>query len=205
MQGAPPSWLEEWSRAPCARDEAFRRFDALGPIEPEQMAGRWRGRGCPTGHPLDGVLERLGWYGKAFEPPDRAHPLLFATPAGGLVAIDPAFLPVRLPLHWPALARSAAARIGFAAVRPLLATTRPAATLRRVRYRGVVSTAMAYDRKPIVDHFRAISADTILGVMEAPRQPPYFFRLVRDRAVAGRTGAEPAEEVEHDRWWREER
>ncbi len=188
MTAAPPAWLDTWSRQPCTRAEAFRRFDALAAVEPAQMVGRWRGRGCPTGHPLDGVLERLGWYGKAFEPPDRAHPLLFARPSGGPVALDPRFLPVRLPLRWPALARGAAARSGFAAVRPLLATTRPAATLRCLTYRGVSTTAMAYDRKPIVDYFRAISADAVLGVMETPGLPPYFFRLERERPAT----AEPA-------------
>ena len=192
MTAAPPAWLDEWSRTPCGRDEAFRRFDALAAVEPAQMVGRWRGRGCPTGHPLDFVLERLGWYGKAFEPPDRAHPLLFARPSGGLVALDPRFLPVRLPLRWPGLARGAAARSGFAAVRPLLATTRPAATLQRRRHRGVVTTAMAYDRKPIVDYFRAISADAVLGVMETPGLPPYFFRLERERPAADEDAAEPA-------------
>jgi hypothetical protein len=175
-----PSRLEEGLAAPRDRAEAFRRFDGLAAVEPEAMMGRWRGRSWPTGHPLDGLLEEVGWYGKSFEPPDRAHPLLFGKGPGGLVAIDPFFLPVGLPMRWPVLARNAPSRAAFAATRSLLRTTRHAAALRRVRYRGVVSAAMVYHRKPITDHFRRIAADEILGVMEAPGVAPYFFLLARD-------------------------
>ena len=46
-----------WQIAP----KALSCFDALQSVEPEAMIGRWRGAGLPTGHPLDGVLELLGW------------------------------------------------------------------------------------------------------------------------------------------------
>jgi hypothetical protein len=62
---------------PISSGEALRRFDALQGVEPEAMLGRWRGATLATGHPLDGVLEKLGWYGKAFESVDSVHPLLF--------------------------------------------------------------------------------------------------------------------------------
>lgn len=175
------SWLEEWPSVPCDGPEAFRRFDALEAVEPDELMGRWRGRSCPTGHPLDGLLEALGWYGKAFAPPDRAHPLLFERGAGGPVAIDPRFLPARLALRWPALAHSQPVRAAFAALRPLLVTTRPAAVLRRATYRGVASTAMVYRHKPITDHFRRAATDRVLGVMAMRGARPFFFLLVRDR------------------------
>ena len=187
MSAVPP-WLSEWLAAPCPCREAFRRFDQLAAVAPEQMIGRWRGRSCPTGHPFDGLLERLGWYGKAFEPPDRAHPLLFENAAGGLVALDPRWLPAAVPGRWPGLARSAPVRAAFAAARPLLATTLPAAALRRVEHRGIRTTAMIYDRKPIIDYFRRLAADQLLGVMEAPGEPPYFFLLVRDGGSAEANG-----------------
>jgi hypothetical protein len=69
-----------------------------------------------------------------------------------------------------------------------LATTRPAAALRRVEHRGVRTTAMIYERKPIIDYFRRVAADQLLGVMEAPGEPPYFFLLVRDRGSAEASG-----------------
>jgi len=171
---------EAWLRIPCDRAEAFRRFDGLAAVEPQEMMGRWRGRSCPTGHPLDGLLEALGWYGKSFEPPDRAHPLLFGRTPGELVALDPSCLPVSLPRRWRTLAHGGAARAAFTAARPLLATERPAAALRRVRYRGLSSCAMVYHRKSIIDHFRRIAADQVLGVMEAAGERPYFFLLTRD-------------------------
>jgi hypothetical protein len=175
-----PFGLDEWLCTPCDRAEAFPRFDGLAAVEPREMMGRWRGRSCPAGHPLDGLLEALGWYGKSFEPPDRAHPLLFGESPDALVALDPTFLPASLPRRWPALAHGAATRGAFTAAWSLFATTRPAAALRRVRWRGLESCAMVYRRKPITDHFRRIAADRVLGVMEARGEQPYFFLLTRD-------------------------
>ena len=102
------------------RVDALSSFDTLAGLEPEFMIGRWRGAGLPTGHPLDGVLELLGWYGKAFESADRVHPLLFRTRSGEVIPLDPRFMPVRLALRWPALAKSAPVRMAFVACRPLL-------------------------------------------------------------------------------------
>jgi len=175
-----PPWLAEWLRHRTDCGEAQRRFESLAPIEPDELLGRWRGTSCPTGHALDGLLEALGWYGKAFEPPDRAHPLLFRTGSGRLVALDPSFLPVGVPLRWPVLARSAPARAAFAATRPLLTTRRPAARVRRVEHCGVASATMIYDRQPITDHFRRLAPDKVLGLMEMPGERPYYFLLVRD-------------------------
>ena len=100
------------------------------------MIGQWRGAGLPTAHPLDGILEALGWYGKAFVTVDRVHPLLFRTRSGAVIPLDPAFMPVRAALRWPALARSAPARAAFAAGRALLRTGHSAAKLRAVTFRG---------------------------------------------------------------------
>jgi hypothetical protein len=47
---------------------------------------------------------------------------------------------------------------------------------------------MIYERKPIIDYFRRVAADQLLGVMEAPGEPPYFFLLVRDRGSAAASG-----------------
>ena len=70
------------------------RFDALQSVKPEALIGRWRGAGLPTRYPLDGVLESLGWYGKAFESAERVHPLLFRTGSGEVIPLDPRFMPV---------------------------------------------------------------------------------------------------------------
>jgi hypothetical protein len=85
---AGPRWLENLlaGRADCA--DALSCFDALTGLEPKFMIGRWRGAGLQTGHPLDGALEALGWYGKAFESADRVDSLLFRTRSGAGVPLD---------------------------------------------------------------------------------------------------------------------
>jgi hypothetical protein len=52
------------------------------------MIGLWTGRGIPSGHPLDGVLENLGWFGKWFTPAMRADALLFRFDDRRLIPID---------------------------------------------------------------------------------------------------------------------
>jgi len=55
------------------------------------------------------------------------------------------------------------------------------ARLRRIEYRGVVSTAMIYDRLPIIDHFRAIDDDTLMGLMETRGRRGAAFYLMRKK------------------------
>lgn len=173
-----PSWLRKWRRGSLAPAAALARFDGLPAVAPQDMLGEWRGTELATGHPLDGLLEALGWYGKRLEREDRVHPLLFGA-SGRVAAIEPGLLPVRAALRWPRLARSNAARTAFRALRPVLATRRPAARLRTLETRGRASAAMIYDRQPIIDHFRAIDETRVLGMMEMREAPPFFFLLVR--------------------------
>ncbi|HEX2315098.1 MAG TPA: DUF4334 domain-containing protein [Thermomonospora sp.] len=56
------------------------------------------------------------------------------------------------------------------------------ARLREVSFRGVVSAAMVYDQRPIIDHFRRVSDDVVAGAMDAKGQPDVlYFHLTRDR------------------------
>jgi hypothetical protein len=50
-------------------------------------------------NPLDGVLESLDWYGKAFESADHVHPLLSQTRSGDIVPLDPRLIPVSVALR----------------------------------------------------------------------------------------------------------
>ena len=109
---AGPEWPENWLAGPADCADALACFDTLAGLEPEFMIGRWRGAGLPTAHPLDGVLEALGWYGKAFESVDRVHPLLFRVRSGAVIPLDPAFMPVRAALRWPALTTELANALG---------------------------------------------------------------------------------------------
>lgn len=162
------------------RAEALALFDALPPLGVDELLGAWAGRGIPTGHPFDGLLEALGWYGKRMQTPERVHPLVFRA-GRRRVAITPTWLPLRLALRVaPVVPRGLAAR-AFALVRPLMATSRPQARLRMVEHRGVVSAAMVYDRQPIVDAFRRVDDATVLGVMDVRGDDrPYVFVLRRD-------------------------
>jgi hypothetical protein len=176
-----PPWLSVWKSGSISTFEALARFDALPELAPEAMIGQWRGTSLATGHPLDGLLEKLGWYGKAFECTNRVDPLLFRDASGVVTALDPALMPVAVALRAPRVAHSRAVSLMFAAVRPLLRTHRSAAVLQTLEFRGRRSAAMVYDHKPIVDHFRRIDERRTLGLMDMQdRQQPFFFLLARD-------------------------
>jgi hypothetical protein len=67
-------------------------------------------------------------------------------------------------------------------LRPVLRTRAPRARLRDVEFRGKVSAAMIYDHRPIIDVFRLVDDETLLGVMDLRGMAdPYFFILRRDR------------------------
>jgi hypothetical protein len=60
-----------------------------------------------------------------------------------------------------------------------------AATIRMVEYRGTVTATMVYDRHPVFDHFRRVSEDTLLGVMDRKGEDhPLVFSLTRTAAPA---------------------
>jgi hypothetical protein len=162
-------------------EAAFAFHDSLDAVDCASMIGRWRGDGFATGHPLDGVLERFGWYGKEFVDADNVHPLLFATAAGGIRRLNPALMPLALGLRFPQFNNNASAR-AFRLIQPLLATSGSKARLRMTEYRGKVSATMCYDQRPIHDVFRRVDDDTVLGAMDMKDMPEtLFFLLRRDR------------------------
>lgn len=167
--------------------EALAFFDTLPPVRVEEMPGLWKGSGVETGHPWDGMLEEFGWYGKRFDDAERAHPLVFGNDKG-LFCVNPSLVPLGLLrrtsnlLRTPPLADTARCSLR------LLRTSRPAARLRMVEYRGTVSAAMTYDALPINDHFRKVDADTLIGVMDMRGDSaPFFFVLRWDRPIAVRS------------------
>jgi hypothetical protein len=173
-------WLTEHADG-TTTDAALTFFDGCPPVRVEEMTGRWRGSGLPTGSPLDGLLESYGWYGKEFVDAETVHPLLFADRAGRPRPVDPALVPVAVLRDHTAVAHHPLARAAFGAVRPLLVTRKPKARLRAVEHRGVVTAAMVYDALPIVDVFRRVSAGTVLGLMDLRGlTAPFFFVLRRD-------------------------
>jgi hypothetical protein len=161
-------------------DEVLARFDRLPAVAPDELVGRWRGSGLPTGSPLDGLLEAYGWWGKEVVDAETVHPLLFTDRRGAPRPVDPARLPVWLVRTRPRLARAAVLRRSFAVVRPLLWTTRPGARVRVVEHRGAATAALVYDRLPVVDAVRRVSSDVLLGLMDLRGlDAPFAFQLHR--------------------------
>jgi hypothetical protein len=180
VSGSAAERLAVLQRRGTTTTEALAFFDALPAAVLEDVLDEWRGSGLRTGHPFDGLLERLDWYGKRFDGPDDAHPLLFRDRRGQVVAVDPRWAPVPVLRRWPSLLRSAVAVRLFRAALPVLTTTRPRARLRRMQHRGVVTATLTYDALPIDDVFRRVDERTLLGLMELRGMAdPFFFVLHR--------------------------
>ena len=165
------------SRREASPDDALRCFDSLPPTDLEFMLGRWRGFEIRTGHLLDGLLEPTGWYGKLFESADAVHPLLFyGAGRTSLYAVDPKLVPLTMPLP-----RSGALGTMMALARPFLETRSSKARMRMIEFRGRSTGTMAYDNKPIFDHFARIDDRRMLGIMDLKGVAgPYAFWLERD-------------------------
>lgn len=157
--------------------EQFRR---LSPIEPRELVGLWTGRGIPTGHPFDGVLENLGWFGKRITPNMRADALLFRSGEHRLTAIDPRWIPLSLALRFHQFGRTPMARNLFSYLQRRLRAMGPVASLNIKAFDGIESAAMTYDDQPIVDHFRRIDVERVMGAMTMRGDERiYFFQLER--------------------------
>ena len=179
---AAARWLAE-HRSGVAPEAALAFFDGLPTVPAGDMLGRWRGSGLPTGSRLDGLLEAYGWYGKEFSGAESVHPLLFAAGGGRPRPVDPAWIPLSLLRDHAGLARLWPVRTAFGRLRPLLYTNKPKARLRTIEHRGVSTAAMVYDALPVIDVFRRIGPDVVLGAMDMRGLPaPFFFLLERDDA-----------------------
>lgn len=164
--------------------EGLAFYDELPPVEAELMLGQWRGSGFPTGHPMDGLLEATHWHGKRFRGADEVDPLVMDGPRGTFT-LNPRLVPMRLAPQLRTALRVDAVQRAALAVLPLMRTPRPAARLRRVEYRGVVTATMIYDALPINDHFRLVDDDTVMGAMDMRSwDQPFLFVLRREGASA---------------------
>jgi hypothetical protein len=142
------------------------------------MIGLWRGRGIPSSHPFDGVLENLGWFGKRVTAWLRADALLFRAGPHRLVPIDPARISLRLALRFHRVGKTRAAKNLFSYLQRGLRAKGPVASLKTMSFHGVTSVAMIYDGQPIVDHFRRLDRQRIMGAMVIEGdERTYFFEL----------------------------
>jgi hypothetical protein len=162
-------------------EAALALFDSLPAVPLETMLGSWRGSGLATGHPLDGMLETFGWYGKRFDGPEDVHPLLFATAGGKLFSVNPSLIPMGLVVRFAPLFRLPAIARVLRTLMGVLRTRKPRARLRLTEFRGVATATMIYDALPINDSFRLVDDSTLLGVMDMRGlTKPFVFVLRRE-------------------------
>ncbi|MGJ0508878.1 MAG: DUF4334 domain-containing protein [Methylocystis sp.] len=164
-------------------EAAMVLFDSLPAVQLDTMLGSWRGSDLKTGHPLEGMLESLGWHGKRFGGPEDVHPLVFEKSGGELFSVNPSMIPVSFIIRHARLFRkSGMARLLKNFVR-ILGTNKPKARLRMTEFRGVLTTTMIYDTLPINDIFRMVDQDTLVGVMDLRgANEPFMFVLRREGA-----------------------
>ncbi|WP_184459946.1 GXWXG domain-containing protein [Rhizobium aethiopicum] len=169
------------------QSEMWAWFSSLAPVQPTEMLGLWQGAGIPSDHPLDGVLENLGWFGKRFHADMRADALLFQWRSDRLVAIDPGILPISLAIKAAPFGRTRIARNWFSYLQRALRARGTTASLKLQTVDDLTTAAMIYDRQPIADYFRRTGDDELAGMMcvdgDARR---YFFKLRRIEVASRR-------------------
>ena len=162
----------------ASTSEALALFDELETVNLEFMLGKWQGTGLDTAHPMDGLLETIGWYGKEFIDADNVHPLLFSD-GNKTFNVDPNPSITNLGLRFP-MPQNDSLKPCYSAMSKLLATEESKARVRMMEYRDRLSATMIYDYLPIHDVFRKIDDNTVLGLMDWKGMPqPFFFILNR--------------------------
>jgi len=159
------------------QEVAFSFFDELEPVELAMMQGLWKGKELRAGHPMEGLLGACRWYGKKFNNAETVYPLVFETGAHKLYCGNPGLLPLNAP--YEKIPKNIIS-ILFSIVHPFISTKKSKARLRMVEYRGKVSASMLYDQLAIIDVFRKVDDNTVMGVMdykESPSSKSYFFVL----------------------------
>lgn len=164
------SFQEAIAKGKVTPEEATALFDSLETIPTEFLLGEWKGGELATGHPSDGRLASSGWYGKTFRAVNDVDPLRYTAKAGGTFAGDPVKCVTSPTLRDACITDH----------QEEAETKQPGARLRVVEFRGKTSAAMVYNNLPIIDHFRKVDEDTVLGAMDVPTPGPnYFFYLQR--------------------------
>ncbi|MBM7541837.1 DUF4334 domain-containing protein [Amphibacillus cookii] len=165
----------------ATQQEAFAWFDQLETVNSADILGLWKGIEIKTGHPLEGVLSASNWFGKRFINEEQVYPLVCLKNDGTLYNVNPWLLPLDLPID---KLPSISIKLGMKLFRPLLATDKSSARIRMTNYRDKTSASLIYDDKAIIDVFRKIDNQTLLGVMDFKTRKvdkSYFFVLKKVR------------------------
>ena len=159
-------------------DEALELFDDLEIVDLDFMMGKWKGKGFHTNHPMDGLLEAIGWYGKEFVSADCVHPLLFSD-GNNIFKVDPNPIAMNLALSM-SIPKNDILKPFYSATSKILKTEKSKARVRMMEYRGKIGATMIYDYLPINDIFRKVDENTVLGLMDFKNmEQPFFFVLNR--------------------------
>ncbi|GAA3949790.1 DUF4334 domain-containing protein [Gordonia caeni] len=125
---------------------------ALPVVTVDEILGDWRGGELPSGHPMDGQLEKVGWHGKWFRSWYDVAPMVCRDADGKLYSNT---------------------EIG-----------KGEASLWPVGFRGEVTASMVYDGQPVIDHFKRVDENTLMGIMNGKtslvRDRHFYFYLQRD-------------------------
>ncbi|WP_017472771.1 DUF4334 domain-containing protein [Amphibacillus jilinensis] len=165
----------------ATQQEAFAWFDQLEIVNSADILGLWKGIEIKTGHPLEGVLSASNWFGKRFINEEQVDPLVCLKNDGTLYNVNPLLIPLDLPIDKLPLI---SIKLGMRLFQHLLATDKSAARIRMITYRGKTTASMIYDDKAIIDVFRKIDDQTLLGVMDFKMRKvdkSYFFVLRKVR------------------------
>ena len=84
------------SKEQLTKAEALAIYDGLDPVDIDFMLGCWAGTEIRTGHPLEGWLDIVGWYGKLFVDAETVHPLLLSGRKSQIYSGKPRSLAIRL-------------------------------------------------------------------------------------------------------------
>jgi hypothetical protein len=161
------------------QQQTHELFDSLKAVSTDELRGLWRGQEVFTGHPLEGLLSTCGWYGKRFDDDEHVFPMVFARGNGTTFCANPARMPLSV---WLNSLPGPLVRLLFRCAYPWVATRTSGARLCPIEFHGVVSACMVYDRRAVIDVFRRIDDDTLLGIMNLKGDSSgktFFFQLHR--------------------------
>ena len=169
--------LEKMLHNRTSQEEAFAYYDQLESVELAMMQGLWKGKELHTGHPMEGLLGICRWYGKKFDDKENIYPLVFETDKHKLYYANPRMMSLNVPFE--KIPKSIISGL-FKIVYPFIGTKKSKARLRMIEYRGKVSASMVYDQLPIIDIFRKVDDNTVIGIMDmkhSSTNKSYFFIL----------------------------
>ncbi|KAF2135760.1 uncharacterized protein K452DRAFT_238736, partial [Aplosporella prunicola CBS 121167] len=135
--------------------ELLDLVDSLPALNPMELLGEWSAGSFNTRHPAHGWLRSINWVGITFRSVDDVEPIVVA-----------------------AQTRDGP---GKGHRRKWLDEWGNAEVI-EAKYRGVVSAAMVCDNHPVVNHFRKVTDNVVLGIMSAKMYRHaglFFFYLTR--------------------------